>query len=161
MLPQQSVETLQKLNQEEYNGRVNQANQSLEIDAKQSDPIVAAQKSSPTSKQADPSFARPRPSVTLDPSNFTRHTSLPYRTKKSQAGSSTYQALTEDSLPPRLPVSSDPFSPGYIPENDLLLTANQPLPANLIQAANPFSPPNQHFRAQPPMSKNPFNEKFV
>ncbi|XP_065655257.1 protein numb homolog [Hydra vulgaris] len=161
VLPQQSVETLQKLNQEEYNGRVNQANQSLEIEARPSEPVLAASKSSPTPKQADPSFARPRPSVTLDTSNFTRHTSLPYRTKKSQTGSSTYQALTEDALPPRLPVSSDPFSSAFTPQSNLLVTVNQPQPVNLTKDANPFSPPNQNFRVQQQISKNPFNEKFV
>ena len=156
MLPQQSVDTLQKLNQDEYNERVQKANQSM------TEPSVAVPQTpetpsqiSPTSKQApDNAFARPRPSVGMDAAAFTRHASLPYRTKKSiiQSGSSTYQALTEDPLPPRIPHSPEPVDEPFqnntdmwLPnnnQNNLLMTVNQG------PQANPFTVAPQSVRIQ-------------
>ncbi|XP_057304172.1 protein numb homolog [Hydractinia symbiolongicarpus] len=190
-LPQQSVDALQKLNQDEYSARVSKANDTLQAKTttvSESETIETTPQSSPTAKQPPPAFARPRPSVGMDAAAFTRHASLPYRTKKSQ-GSATYQALTEDPLPPRIPTTPEPVSPGALDDDLWLSTPAQPVPQQQHQV-NPFTAPSQTVMIQqqsgftqasiqpvPEQQKpnpfsnnwanssttnaNPFNEKFV
>lgn len=105
-LPQQSVDMLKMLNESNLGmpveeSLVQEEQKSAEVPQKPQSEVPSPPT---TSKQVDTTFARPRPSVGLDAAAFTRHTSLPYRTKKSQTstGSATYQALTEDPLPPRI-----------------------------------------------------------
>lgn len=166
-LPQQSVETLKKLNQDDYDSRVEKVNQSLQettVITHNTPEVLVAQPttpSSPSSKQPPPAFARPRPSVGLDAAAFSRHASLPYRTKKSTttSGSATYQALTEDPLPPRIyhddPIFSNPdpiVSPKQDPsvsQADLWLTgANQSNSImgqnNVLVGSNPFTAQQPH-----------------
>lgn len=142
---------------------------------------MSVEQTSPNSKQpVSNNFARPRPSVGMDAASLTRHHSLPYRTKKS-TGSSTYQALTEDPLPPRIPTTPDRLSPSnddtFWLDNSNQNNITQPASGNLFtvqsqtvtiqqqagvtqanmkvsagQEANPFNRQN---------SGNPFNEKFV
>jgi len=111
---------------------------------------AANENMSPANKQpAASAFApRPRPSGSgSDIGGLTRHTSLPYRTKKS-AGSSTYQALTEDPLPPRLPTTPPPMTPnseqefwlsnttpGFTPTNTTVTVAPTPQASQV----NPFN----------------------
>jgi len=138
-LPQQSVDALKKLNQDDYDQRVEKANTSQLIEQETTAtvtsainhavtdgppaPQTSAPAASPPQKGPNSAFARPRPSAGTD-GGFTRHTSLPYRTKKSTSGktsgSATYQALTEDPLPPRI------YNEPLFPSNDLVPT---PAPA--------------------------------
>ena len=184
-LPAQSVETLAKLNQDEYKERVQKANMSMQSDASgtgaTSEAEISVEQTSPTSKQpVTNNFARPRPSVGMDAASFTRHHSLPYRTKKS-TGSSTYQALTEDPLPPRIPTTPDRLSP----QNDDTFWLDNSNQNNVTQSAsgNPFTMQSQTVTIQQQAgvtqanmqvnggqeanpfnrqnSGNPFSEKFV
>ena len=147
-LPQQSVDALQKLNESDYTARIEKANQSLNNTSSTgalngpADISLSVTATTPTSKQpAASAFApRPRPSGSgSDIGGLTRHTSLPYRTKKS-AGSSTYQALTEDPLPPRLPTTPPPMTPNT--EQDFWLSNTTPglsATTNTTTQANPFN----------------------
>lgn len=184
-LPPQSVETLAKLNQEDYNDRVQKANVSMTSQVsvppatlEQTNGAFNAailEPQSPVAKQpVQNNFARPRPSVGLDAASFTRHQSLPYRTKKSQ-GSSTYQALTEDPLPPRIPTSPEPLSQAdddlwlsNSNQNNLLITTSSPQPPQQI---NPFTAQSQTFtiqqqsgftqaNMQPVQQANPFSNNW-
>lgn len=136
-LPQQSVDALKKLNQDDYDQRVEHAMSSQEPELATVASVVnhahtdgppaatptSAPAASPPQKGPNSAFARPRPSAGTD-SGFSRHTSLPYRTKKStsgkSSGSATYQALTEDPLPPRI------YNEPLFPSNDFVST---PAPA--------------------------------
>lgn len=158
-LPQQSVDTLQKLNRDEYELRVEKASQVLIVtkDAADNDSSEATQEtaaSSPSpSKQPISPFARPRPNVGLDAAAFKRHASLPYRTKKATttSGSATYQALIEDPLPPRGDFITDTEPPGTdvsAPQPDFWLQTES------TNNHNNFSPPNNS-SSLTPCVKNP------
>jgi len=153
-LPQQSVDTLQKLNETEYTARIEKANHTLNNTSTSgamngpADISVAATPAptTPQSKQPPASaFApRPRPSGSgSDIGGLTRHASLPYRAKKS-AGSSTYQALTEDPLPPRLPTTPPPMTPNseqefWLNNTTPGFTATTNTTVTVQTQANPFS----------------------
>lgn len=119
VLPQESVQHLQEINQAEYQERVKKAEHDQQI---KSVATTAAPKepsrltnglSSPENNKSSNTYIRPRPTPsTTDPSPFTRHMSLPYRSKPMSGGhgfnqmSSTYKALTDDLAPPRFPAGT-------------------------------------------------------
>ena len=159
-MPQQSVDTLQKLNDTDYTARIEKANQSLNNTSTSgalngpAEFNLSDTATTPTTKQPPASeFApRPRPSGSgSDIGGLTRHTSLPYRTKKS-AGSSTYQALTEDPLPPRLPTTPPQMSPNT--EQEFWLSNTTPgltATTNTTSQANPFNQPMTTSTPQQPV----------
>lgn len=192
-LPQQSVDTLHKLNQAEYTARVEKANESMNTSTTGMENQATIDFSSETAahapaaqKQVAAFPPRPRPSGSgSDIGGLTRHTSLPYRTKKS-AGSSTYQALTEDPLPPRLPNTPQPMTPNSEQEfwltnttpgftaTSTTVTTEQANPFSnqqpmMIQQQSGFTPaPQQTMPAAEQQSPNPFStngnpfsERFV
>lgn len=195
-LPQQSVDTLQKLNENDYAKRMEQANNDLNSDQAAATSAGADTKNVGVLNtaaivnkppQTNDFAPRPRPSGSGSDIGLTRHTSLPYRTKKSAAGSSTYQALTEDPLPPRLPntppaTNEEAFwlstTNNGVGNTTVTVTATQPNPfAQQQQQPQPIMIQQQAgftqtFTAAPapeqspnPFSSNPnpnpFSERFV
>ena len=122
VLPQESVQQLQEINQYEYQERMKKAQETQHIKTTTANTsgVTSTNDSAqllngispPESKKSANTFIRPRPTPSADPSPFTRHMSLPYRSRPmghpgfNQKGSSTYQALTDDLPPPRLQADS-------------------------------------------------------
>ena len=163
MLPTESVQIIQQINQEEYNERVQKAQASTTPSTTSAPSEQPAPPASPPSRAPNQAFARPRPSPG-DSASFTRHMSLPYRTKKGAGTSSTYQALTDDPMPPRLPQSpplDTSFDSNVVPHQngvqpvsdaDMWLTSVSAAPPqqanqNLLMTVNQPNP----FTAAPPV----------
>ena len=130
VLPQESVQHLQEINQQEYQERVKKAQEEQQIKTNPANTSVTSSGndssllingvSPPETKKGTNTFVRPRPTPNADPSPFTRHLSLPYRSKPmghhgfNTKGSSTYQALTDDIPAPRLQPESSSFEPARL-----------------------------------------------
>lgn len=124
VLPQESVQQLQEINQQEYNDRLKKAHEEQQIKANPGNTSISSANDSsllingvspPETKKSTNTYIRPRPTPNADPSPFTRHMSLPYRSRPmgnhsfNSKGSSTYQALTDDLPAPRLQPESSSF----------------------------------------------------
>lgn len=143
VLPQESVQQLQEINQHEYEERLKKAQVDQQIKASGNSSIASGNDSSllinglssPEEKKSTNTFVRPRPTPHTDPSPFTRHLSLPYRSRPmghhafNSKGSSTYQALTDDIPPPRLQPESSSFESAH--------------PQLASQTASTTAPPSQ------------------
>eukprot|EP00794_Sanderia_malayensis_P017544 gene17544-19294_t len=179
VLPQESVQQLQHINQAEYEERVKKAHQPKPVSSptsKDADQHVNGVPS-PESNKSTHTFVRPRPTPT-DPSPFTRHMSLPYRSKPMGHGlgqvSNTYKALTDDSTVPHLPdflndesssvhsaavSTSKPANQGQVSQADMWLASatSEPESTNLLVTTmeqNPFSTASSTITTQGPQAWN-------
>ena len=122
VLPQESVQQLQEINQHEYEERLKKAQDDQQIKATSANTsgtndssLLINGVSPPETKKGANTYVRPRPTPNFDPSPFTRHMSLPYRSRPmghhafNTKGSSTYQALTDDVPAPRFQPESSSF----------------------------------------------------
>jgi len=142
VLPQESVQQLQEINQHEYEERLKKAHDDQQI--KNTSANTSANDSSllingvspPETKKNSHTFVRPRPTPNADPSPFTRHMSLPYRSRPmghhafNTKGSSTYQALTDDVPAPRFQPESSSFQSARLQPTTNVDTSNATAPTS-------------------------------
>lgn len=131
VLPKESVQQLQEINQHEYEERVKKAQEDQHIKStantsatstSHTNQLINGVPSPPDTKKSANTFVRPRPTPGADPSPFTRHMSLPYRSKPlshgfHHKGSSTYEALTDDLPGPRLHSESSSIESARVQAN--------------------------------------------
>ena len=142
-MPQESVQQLQEINQHEYEERIKKAHDDQQIKSTSANTsgtndssLLINGVSPPETKKGANTFVRPRPTPNADPSPFTRHMSLPYRSRPmghhafNTKGSSTYQALTDDIPAPRFQPESSSFESARLQTATNVVTSTSNAPAS-------------------------------